>query len=479
MRSAGIALAGLILFAGAGGAQAQDWRAVSTSHHDVVFVDSASVRRDLDGRISFRARHRLAENDSNRDFGYDRIDVAVTGGCRPDGADRPTAGSVRRYFLRGRPIAPPDWREEDLAEDMAGLVDTVCRGLIGHRRFAGLDSAMAEYGEHDSLERLAAHVGREVELTGTVIQGFEMNAVSLCGSESGCSRDAPSEICWLEGNIHVAAPAGAPEWSEGGPRRDSAGAAFRGRIHRSRAGKGFGHVGAFACLVEVTGPARFVAVEKRPAEPPDHGAPGRRPDAVAAHAAFVETVRRAGEVGLESSGRPWTADDFSASATGAGACYSLPRFKGAELGFAAPVLGWPSVESTSREGERVILVTRHYEADLDFYLPDRAAAGRLEAFLAKPAKLGLAAVSQRKARVVLHYPDGRNESFRFDDPASAVQAAGMADRLVGQEIAGLERVDNRLLATPLRRISLIFPDEAVAEQARERAERLRRACAAD
>lgn len=55
----------------------------------------------------------------------------------------------------------------------------------------------------------------------------------------------------------------------------------------------------------------------------------------------------------------------------------------------------------------------------------------------------------------------------------------MADRLVGHEIAGFERRDNRLLATPLRRISLIFPDEAMAEQALERMEVLRAACSVD
>ncbi|MET1113237.1 MAG: hypothetical protein ABWX67_17095 [Allosphingosinicella sp.] len=470
-------LAGLVLVAMAGTARAEDWRAVSTSHHDVVFVDSDSVRRQPDGRIVFRARHRLGENESNRDFGYDRIDLAVTGRCkdRASGA-RPVSG-VRKYFLRNKAVAAPDWREEDLADEGAELVETICRGFIGHRRFADLDRAMSEYGEHDSLERLAASVTGETELIGVVVQGWEMNAVSLCGPDA-CREEPPAELCWLEGNINVPAPAGAPEWVDGGPRRDSAGAAFRGRVHRSRDGKGFGHMAGFACLVEATGPARFVEVAKTRADQPQAADTVARPEAAAAHQAFVDTIKSAASVGLASGRRRWEVDDFTPGAGGDGICYSVPRFKGASLDFHSPVLGWPGVERISREGAEVVLVSRSYDPDLSFYFPSFETARGAEAFLRKLASRGVAAISQKGAIVTLRYSGGGQESFRFDDPAGAVQAAGLAERLRGREIAEVKTYGRQVTAIPLRRISLTLPDEALARRVEERMQALRGACAA-
>lgn len=476
MRLTGV-LAGLMLAVGAGRAQAEDWRVVTTSHHDVVFVDVDSVRRHPDGRIVFRARHRLAENDSNRDFGYDRIDVAVEGRCErsPDGQPVPASGR-RSYHLRGRPIAAREWREEGLSDDLGGIAFDLCDGQVGHRRFVDLDKAMAEYAEHDSLERLAAHVTGEVDLVGTVVQGWEMNAVSLCGSEEGCREDSPREFCWLDGGISVPAPAGAPEWVDGGPRRDSAGAAFRGRIHRARGGNGFGHMGGFACLVEVTGPVRFVAVPSRPEERQDDGEPDRRPEAAAAHEAFVAAVRSAAKVGLAMGSRRWEVDDFKPG-TGGGSCYSLPSVKGSNPNFPAPALGWPGLQRMILDGNAITLVDRDWDPDLTFHFPDPKAAAASETFLRKLASESVAAISQKGAKVWIRYSDGRDESFRFQDPAAAVRAAGMAARLRGREIAGLKRETNRVTATPLRRVTLIFPDEGSAQRAHERMEALRAACA--
>jgi hypothetical protein len=477
MRLSGLLSASAILALGAGSARAEDWRVVTTSHHDLVFVDVDSVRRHPDGRIAFRARHRLAENDSNRDFGYDRIDVAVEGRCErsPDGQPVPAAGR-RTYHLRGRPIPARGWREEGLNDDLGGIAFDLCDGQVGHRRFVDLDKAMAEYAEHDSLERLAAHVTGEVDLVGTVVQGWEMNAVSLCGSEEGCRENSPREFCWLDGGIAVPAPAGAPEWVDGGPRRDSAGAAFRGRIHRARGGNGFGHMGGFACLVEVTGPVRFVEVPKRPDVPRDESAPGLGPEAIAAHQAFVEAVKAAGTVRLGKGERRWDLEDFKPGASG-GACYSLPSVKGGDPGYNAPVLGWPGLQRMSLEGTTITLVNRDWDPDLNFHFPDPKAAARSEPFLRKLASGDIAAISQKGAKVSIRRSDGKAASFRFEDAAAAVRAAGMAQRLRGREIAELKRETNRVSATPLRRVSLTFQDETLARRAYERMEALRAACA--
>jgi hypothetical protein len=471
-----MAPAGLILALGAGPAQAEDWRMLTVSHHDLVFVDVDSVRRHMDGRIAFRARHRLAENDSNRDFGYDRIDIAVEGRCERSQDGQPVPATGRRtYHLRGRPIPVRQWREEGLNDDLGGVAAEICAGRIGHRRFADFDKAMAEYAEHDSLERLAAHVTGELELVGTVVQGWEMNAVSLCGSEEGCREDSPREFCWLAGGISVPAPAGAPEWVGGGPRRDSAGAAFRGRIHRARGGKGFGHMGGFACLVEVTGPVRFVEVPNRPEERQD-AAPGLRPEAAAAHEAFAAAIRSAAKVGLATGSGRWEVDEFKPGSSG-GACYSLPSLKGSYPDPRAPVLGWPGLQRMTRERNAITLVDGDWDPDLTFHFPDPKAAAASEPFLRKLASRGVAAISQKGARVAIRYLDGRDESFRFDDSAGAVRAGGMAERLRGREIGGLRRETNRVTATPLRSVSLTFPDETLALRAYERMEALRAACA--
>ena len=169
MLAAAAAMAGA---GGAGAAEAADWRAMWTSHHDIVFVDADSVRRRADGTVRFQAQHRLAENASNSDFGYDRIDLAVAGRCAAAGEDAPRARTSRSYSYRGRRVAAPGWRDDDVADDAGWIAAMVCQGTIGRRSFADPGAAMTEYAEHDSLERLAAFVTAEAELTGTVVQGF-------------------------------------------------------------------------------------------------------------------------------------------------------------------------------------------------------------------------------------------------------------------------------------------------------------------
>ncbi|MEA3016638.1 MAG: hypothetical protein QOI38_1360 [Sphingomonadales bacterium] len=477
MRWIGAALVGVALLAGAGEARAEDWRAMDTSNHEVVFVDADSVRRRDDGRIAFRARHRVAENPSNRDFGYDRIDVAVSGRCGPDMADGPPASSRRSYFLRGRPVAAPDWREEDVAEDIGWIAIMVCRGTIGHRSFADLDAAMAEYAGHDTLERLAAYVSPEVELTGTVVQGFEMNAVSLCGSEAGCSDGAASEYCWLEGNISVPAPAGAPDWVGGGPRRDSADLAFRGRIHRSRTRGGFGHMGGYSCLVEPTGPARPAEIVRQ--ERTDPIALGRRPETVAAHAALSEAVAGHGRIEYSAGLRRWAVDELQAADSaneGGGACYSRPRFGGDFLEYGAPWIGWAEVRGIERRGGAVTLVSAGYDETLEFYLPTPAAAQETAAFARRLLAAPVAAIAQQGPMVTLRHSDGRRERLRFADSAGAIQAAGIASRLRGADIAEIRRQGILVWAAPLRRIALAFTGEAQALAVLPLMEALQAAC---
>lgn len=479
MRLTGGVLAGLILAAGAGEAKAEDWRAASTSHHDVVFVDADSVRRQPDGRIAFRARHRLDENDSNRDFGYDRIDVAVTSRCKGRGSDLPTS-SVRKYFLRNKAVAAQGWRDEDVVEDAAELATTICRGFIGYRRFADLDRAMSEYREHDSLERLAAYVTGEMELTGIVVQGWEMNAVSLCGPD-GCREAPPTEFCWLDGNINVSAPAGAPEWVDGGPRRDSAGAVFTGRVHRSLEGRGFGHMGGMACLVEATGAARFVEIA--PPRPPQtaYGAAGARPEAVAAHTAFAESVKAASPVQLAADGKRWTVDDFGPAAgpPSGGACYSLPRFRGDYAKPWGPAIGWSQARDIVRRGADVTVALDYHDGDLGLYLAHEAAAESIAAFVRRLSDLGVAGVAQKGARVTVVGPSGSKQEFRFADAAEAVRAAGIANRLLGREIAQVKRSGNRVSIQRVQRQTLAFSDEAKAAEAEQRMRALREACAAN
>jgi len=309
-----------------------------------------------------------------------------------------------------------------------------------------------------------------------VVQGWEMNAVSLCGSEEGCREDSPTETCWLEGGISVPTPAGAPEWVGGGPRRDSAGAAFRGRIYRARGDKGFGHMGAFGCLVEVTGPARFVAIPNRPPKTSNDPAPGLGPEAIAAHQGFVEAVKAAGTVRLGRGERRWEVDEFKPGASG-GACYSLPGLKGGSPGYNAPVLGWPGLRRMSRDGATITLVSRDWDPDLTFHFPDPKAAADSEAFVRKMSARRVIAIAQKGVKVTLFYSDGRDESFRFGNSAAAIRAAGMADKMGGREIEGVKREANRLIATPLERVTLTFPDETRAAEAERRMETLRAACA--
>jgi hypothetical protein len=475
----GVALAGVAMLAGADGARAEDWRAMDTRNHEVVFVDADSVRRRDDGRIAFRARHRLAESDSNRDFGYDRIDVTVSGRCTPNMADGPPASSRRAYSLRGRRVAAPDWREEDAADDIGWIAIMVCNGRIGHRRFADLDAAMAEYAEHDTLERLAAYQSPEVELTGTVVQGFEMNAVSLCGSEEGCSEGAPPEYCWLEGAINVPAPAGAPEWADGGPRRDRADFAFRGRIHRSRTRGGFGHMGGYSCLVEATGPARPATIV--PQERVDPIALGRRPEAVAAHDALSAAVAGHGRIEYSAGLRRWAVDELQAADTandGGGACYTRPRFGGDFLEYGAPWIGWAQIRAIERRGGAITLTSAGYEESLEFHLPTPAAAEETAAFARRVIAAPVAGIAQQGPVVTLRHADGRRERLRFADSAGAIQAAGIAARLRGTEIAEVRRQGILVWAAPLERIALGFPGEARALAVLPLMEALRAACRA-
>jgi hypothetical protein len=477
-------LAAAAIAAGSGSAaaaEAADWRAVAMSHHDVVFIDADSVRRSGDGTIRFEAQHRLAENPSNSDFGYDRIDVEVSGRCGAPGDEPPPATTRRSYSYRGRGVAAPAWRQAGVAEDAAWIAAMVCEGTIGRRSFGDPAAAMAEYDEHDSLERLAASVSAEAELTGTVVQGFEMNGIALCGSEAGCREDAPSEFCWLSGAISVPTPAGAPQWTEGGPRRDTADLTFRGRIHRSRNGRGFGHVGAFGCQVEVTGPARPATIPRgTPPPAAERGSEGRRPAAIAAHAALFEAVRSGGHLQFATEARQWTIDELRPGTSdngGDGACYSSPRFGGTWLDGGAPGILWTRILRIERDGPTLTLVTTGYSESLDFHLASPADAAARADLARRIGGRRLAGIVQEGRAVTLRFAGGGRERLRFADAAQAVEAAGAAQRLSGEEIAELRQSGARLTALPFRRMRFTFANAEAATGAVGLMDALRSACA--
>lgn len=456
-------------------AAARDWRVMpDIGGHDSAFVDAESVVRRSDGRLRFRGQLRLNEGPSNSDFGYDRVDLQVDTICGVTSGRGGTSQVRRRYSYRGRPVPEPGWQAEEMVENVGWMADQICRGVIGPVRFASVDAAMAS-GEREGFDGpMAEYVSPEVELVGTVVQGFELNGISLCGSEDRCRDGAPTEFCWLAGSaINVPVPAGASEWSNGGPRRDSADFAFRGRIKRSVTGDGYGHVGASGCEVEVTGPVRAVSISQRRTDPPlarqdAIAATGRSEAAAIAHRELETIISASGPLTIRRGERSWDADAVvqdSIDTRGTGACTTMFRFGGAWLPGAGTALGWNWIDSLDVDGRTLTIARIDYDENLHFYLETPALAARLKPFVERLAQTSFASVAQAGRRVTLGYADGRLERMDYEDAGAAIQAAGMAYRLRGREIARVTQDNASLYASPVDRVILSFADEAKAAAA--------------
>jgi hypothetical protein len=475
MRAMLVVLAGLGM-AWAAEAKASDWRAMPVPDRDVGFVDADSVRRSADGTIRFQARFLLGEDNPSGDLGYDRWDTRASARCVA-GGEPTTVRASRTFSLRGAPSTVGAWKIADANRSTFAMAEDLCGGLIGYRSFGTPEAAMGEYARHRSAEQLSAYLSEEVELTGTVVQGFEINGVELCGSESGCVDDAPAEFCWLEGDVSLPAPPGASPEAGGSYRRDTAQLAFRGRISRSRSGRGFGHVGAFGCQVELTGPARPATITQRRPAVPDFNAPGRRPEALAARAALDEAIGRAGEgVAVEGSRRvPF--NRFSpvderygggcSSQFQLGEAYPSPAFSG---------LSWEQVSGVAAAGPAVNLVMQKYDESADFHFATPAAAAALAAMIEELRSERVEAVEQAGGRVMARLAGGRRFERDFGSAALAVEAAGLIGTLRGRELATVRRNGAQVTAMTVRRVTLSFADEAKAGEVGARMEALRLAC---
>ena len=464
----------------AGTARAEDWRVMPVSGHDFSFVDADSIVRRADGGLSYRGLMRLDENGSNSDFGYDRIDLDVRTSCAPpaEGED-PAATSRRTYSYRGRRVAEPDWKAVEVVTDISWVADQLCRGVIGSRKIASIEDAMRTRGDYGSPDAMAAFESDEVQLTGTVVQGFEINGISLCGSEAGCTDDAPSEFCWLIGPINVPVPPGAQDWQGGSPRRDSADVTFRGKILRSRTGRGFGHLGAFGCQVQVTGPVEYITITQRRPPPLRYGEEGKRPEAVAASAALLQAMNGAGGFTLANAVLSARADRLVAGSghDATNACYTYGRLGDGYLDHRLAGFSWNLVRSVRRDGAAVTVETSKYDEGLHFYVATPAAAARQARFAEELVAGKVTGVEQAGRQVTVHFETGAPRRIDFADAGEATEAAGLAWRLRGREIARVQQNGNNFSLSPVERVTVTFADEAKATAAADAMAALRTACA--
>jgi hypothetical protein len=210
-------------------------------------VDADSVERRTDGRLRFASRILVAA-DEREMLGYDSFTMRVSGTCGGHGLPR----ARMRYFREGEPVTRPrPGSTVSLPSESFFLLGSLCGGSIGLRSFDNPETAVEEYRRTRDETRLAASISEKVEFVGTLVSGFEASAVVLCGSEAGCSVNAPEELCWLTGDPGVPMPSGRADDPPG--LRRTAQAAFRGRILRSPTGRGFGHMNGYGCLVEAAG----------------------------------------------------------------------------------------------------------------------------------------------------------------------------------------------------------------------------------
>jgi len=473
----------LTALAGAAAARAEDWRGSGVFQHDLAFVDADSIVRPGNGTIRLRAQMRLADVANVGKRGYDRVDLRLVGRCPASPSEDPVLIRLdRRYLRTGRRVAEPRGAAEQVRADAGYMIATLCHGQIGRRGFAGIEAAVASgEGGHALPPTEIRWRSEQVELTGTVVQGFEMDAINLCGSEAGCTDDAPEEFCWLQSDINVPVSAGAQPGQGGSPARHSADYTFPGWIERSASGRGFGHVGAYGCQVTATGPVRETKImQRRPAQP-NPTEPGERPAAAAAHAAMAATIAEAGPVRIGAGGeRSWsiTGLDAAGGASGRGnACHSHAKIAGTTFDREVPSIDWTDNAGVARRGATVVVATAGFDEALSFVAATPVAARRIRSLLEK-AMGGVTGVEQDGRRVTVRFGSRAPETIEFKDAGLATEAAGIAHQLRGREIVAVGGYANRVWARPLRRVALTFADEGKAAEAQQLMDALRKACAA-
>ena len=465
-----VALLAAVALMGAWPVHAADWRAMPHYGRDVAFVDADSVRRKADGTIGFEARFLLGEDNPSGDFGYDRHNLTATARCGQDKAESVRDLQTKRTFLfRGSAASPDNWIVEEAEGAAGGLAGNLCRGLIGYRSFATPEDGLAEYKQSHSVEQLMASVSAEAELTGTVVQGFEMNGVALCGSEAGCTPKAPTEFCWLQGSIHVPVPAGADPNTI---RRDSADFAFRGRVLRSPTGRGFGHVRAFGCQVEMTGPARPATIERAEAAARPVSL-GTSEAALGAHKALEDAFRGIGAVTAAQDGRSWPMDELKARPSDwQGACGSDLKFKGASLDPYPTAIIWDLVDAIEVRGPVLAIRTSRWREGGEFRMPTPGAALELVTLLDRLRAGGIRSVAQRGNAVTVlqgilthHGPIFAGKTkLKQQSAADAVMLAGIIDSLSRMDVHSIKQQGNLVTALGARHVGLTFESEAKAEQ---------------
>jgi len=467
---------------GAGVVRAEDWRGSGVFEHDLAFVDADTIVRSGDGRISFRAQMRFNGASGIGERGYDRVDLDVAARCPASASGDPAAVRIGQLYQRGgRRVAQPRGAAAKVRDDAKYMIVTICLGQIGSRGFANVEAAVAGgQGGRAQPPSERRFMSDEVELTGTVIQGFELNAINLCGSEEGCRDDAPEELCWLQSGINLPSPVGTQPGIGGGTVARAY--TFRGRIERSATGSGFGHMWGYACQVTVTGQARATTISQRQPARPDFNGPGGRAAAVAAHAALETAIAQAGPIRLSDGGEHiWVITGLTASlgAYGRGnACYSYPKAEGSPLEPRPPSIGWTDTARVEGHGGTVTLATAGSDEALSFASASPVAARRVQSLIEKAVGHPVTAVEQRGRRVSVRFEASAPQTITFDNSGSATEAAGIAHQLRGREIAAVGGYGNRFWARPLRRVTLTFRDVANAVEAQRLMEALRIACAA-
>jgi len=498
--------AGAMALVSAAEARAEDWRVVLPYFGgDIHMVDVDSVVRRPGGLISMRAQVRADPKETRRAESWDRYDLVVSGRCPPAASDRDYEGRLDlAYYQAGRRVAAPpaedeqDWGGDDAgAGDGAGagedeyregqfIADSVCAGSVGYRGFASPEAVTAALTAGRSAEWVSGYESDETELVGTVIQGFEANVVVLCGSEAGCSPGAATELCWLEGPIRVPVPAGAAEWNGGAPRRDSEVLAFRGRIVRSFLGAGFGtgfgHMGAYGCLVRASESGRPATLPGDAEERREFGAAGRTAEALAAHqavAAAISTAAGTAGLTLTAEAKKWTIDALQAEApahNSRGACASYWLFAGQAVAGEAPWILWSDVVEVEREGAAVTVSMKVGSEALDFRLGTPAAAAGLKGLHQRVRDGRASGIGQRGRQVTFVLAAGGRETLSYPDAARAVEAAAIAEEFRARGVVASGADANSYSGSVRGRVTVTFPAAAQAQAAEERMRALWEVC---
>jgi hypothetical protein len=448
---------------------AAEWRAVTWPDNKIAFVNADTVRRHADGRIRFAAEVYTIDPALARAEGFDQVSMKASGRCNdPNGRIEARAA----YFRAGKAVKPKAARREHRASLIAFAL---CKGYLGQRAFFSPDAALQEHRlSGGPLQRLGDYRSKEVELTGTAVQGFEMNGITLCGSEAGCVDDAPWEFCWMEGPFNVPVSDGV---DDGTIRRDTADIRLKGRITRSRDGRGFGHLSAFGCLVEQTGPAQIVEITQRRPDEPKRGERGRTPEAARAHAALDAAFANVGAVTARQAGHSWPIDQLKARPQDWEAtCGSDLYYKGASPVPYPTAIMWGDVAQIDVVGATLTILTHRYDRSADYQLATPAAARRFAATLKQLQGRLPASVAVQGRRLTIRFTDGQELAEDYGDAGLAIQAAAIVEDLRGKEFQSVWQRGNQVNGLLARRVVLTFEDAEKAQAIAGLLGELRRVC---